>query len=187
MIPIAELKDETTFEFKEIDPAEINLSGKKLKSFKNIEARIKLYKIAKGIAANFQVNFVINFACVRCLETCTKEFDVDFHLDYMEGTDPFLKVENVELKSGDIYRVYYNSPHLDMSIGIREAIILFLPIAPLCKEDCAGLCPVCGQNLNERNCGCKVEKVEVFTPKSINNKGLSPQQNKKYRRNKGKI
>jgi uncharacterized protein len=40
---------------------------------------------------------------------------------------------------------------------IREQMILALPTRPLCQEDCRGLCPRCGANLNERDCGCNLE------------------------------
>ncbi len=43
---------------------------------------------------------------------------------------------------------------VDLELVSREAILLDLPLAPLCREDCAGLCPTCGIDLNEGACDC---------------------------------
>ncbi|MGB9720687.1 MAG: DUF177 domain-containing protein [bacterium] len=128
------------------------------------KARIKLSKKAMGISADFNVHFAADLVCARCLNLFRKEFDETLHLDYIAGKDPLLSLEKVELKSGDIDRVYYSGPNIDISVGIREAIILAMPPAPLCKKDCKGLCPVCGKNLNREKCNCKIQKTGLFTP-----------------------
>jgi uncharacterized protein len=48
-----------------------------------------------------------------------------------------------------------NTDHL-----LRENVLLSLPVQPLCREDCRGLCPQCGANLNLRLCGCQAPRVE---------------------------
>lgn len=101
---------------------------------------------------------------MRCLATYKRDCDVDIHLDYVEGKDPYTQSDNIEITAHDADRVHYLGPQIDLSIGIREAIILSQPITHLCREDCPGLCPVCGTNLNLEKCSCKVEQVGVFTP-----------------------
>jgi uncharacterized protein len=49
---------------------------------------------------------------------------------------------------------FHDGRHLDVSEEAREVLILELPIAPRCREDCRGLCPRCGAELNEGPCGC---------------------------------
>ena len=51
---------------------------------------------------------------------------------------------------------------LDVSDEAREALALSVPFRALCREDCKGLCPRCGKNLNEGPCGCKLEPPNVF-------------------------
>ena len=46
---------------------------------------------------------------------------------------------------------------LDLQPLARDAVLLNLPQVPLCREDCAGLCPVCGADRNDEPCGCEVE------------------------------
>jgi uncharacterized protein len=43
---------------------------------------------------------------------------------------------------------------LDLTEAIRQYTVLAVPMKPLCNENCAGLCPSCGQNLNQGECGC---------------------------------
>lgn len=50
--------------------------------------------------------------------------------------------------------------HIDLEPLVREAVMLELPIAPLCKDDCAGLCPQCGINLNESSCDCAKDVID---------------------------
>jgi uncharacterized protein len=127
---------------------------------------VDLQKIAIGIGAEFHVTFHVEYVCMRCLCAFTRDYDVTMRLDYVEGEDPYMKMENVELTPHDADRVYFRGPHIDLSVGIREAIVLAQPITPVCKQDCSGLCPVCGTNLNLKRCGCRVEKVGLFTPRS---------------------
>jgi len=184
LIPVSELEGETMIQFDDLSPTELNLDTKKVKGFRKIDAVVKLNTIPTGIAANFEVNFVVDLACIRCLDTFTKKCGVNISLEYIEGKDPFVKIEGAELNAADMDTVYYRGAQIDLATGIREAIILALPIAPLCKDGCQGLCPVCGQNINKIKCGCKLEKVGFFAPQSINAKEMDSNKNRKKRKSK---
>jgi uncharacterized metal-binding protein YceD (DUF177 family) len=132
----------------------------------NIQVTVALQKSAIGIGADFHVVFHGKYLCMRCLTGFAKDFDSTLHLDYVEGDDPYVHIENVELTPHDADRVYYRGPHIDLSAGIREAILLSQPITPVCREACLGLCPECGTNLNLKRCTCKVKKTGLFTPQS---------------------
>ena len=54
---------------------------------------------------------------------------------------------------------WYQGDHLDLAPMLREQVILAAPMQPLCREECLGLCSQCGQNLNERRCGCPPEQA----------------------------
>jgi len=49
---------------------------------------------------------------------------------------------------------------VDLAFPVWEALVLEFPMKPVCREDCRGLCPVCGANLNLRTCGCEAEKAD---------------------------
>lgn len=73
--------------------------------------------------------------CGRCLSAYTIDFKKDFDFSY-------------DLRGKTV---------LDLTDDIRSEIILEYPVKPLCKEDCRGLCQVCGKNLNEGDCGHKTD------------------------------
>lgn len=91
------------------------------------------------------IKFEISALCDRCAEEFTREMSFPFtHVLISkrneEENDDFILVEKMRM---------------DLDELLREDIILSLPTQLLCKEDCKGLCQMCGQNLNYKQCGCK--------------------------------
>lgn len=64
-----------------------------------------------------------------------------------------------ELPDGE-FEILPETQELDFTGRVRETIIFNLPAKPLCRSDCRGLCPVCGQNLNNRECACRREAAD---------------------------
>jgi uncharacterized protein len=54
----------------------------------------------------------------------------------------------------------FSNQQLDLAFPAKEALVLELPMKPVCRDDCAGLCPVCGNDLNGIACGCRAEKAD---------------------------
>jgi uncharacterized protein len=82
--------------------------------------------------------------CRRCLRPVGGELAVEFRELFEE-----------QPRDDDTYRLRHD--HLDLRPLAREALLLDLPLAPLCAEDCRGLCPVCGADLNVGQCDCRDE------------------------------
>ncbi len=61
----------------------------------------------------------------------------------------------------DVLKNYFEKHIIDLTQWIYDTILLSIPTKTLCKEDCKGLCPVCGTNLNLYTCNCKNEKKEI--------------------------
>jgi uncharacterized protein len=167
LVSTKELEEPTLLEFDGLHPSELKLDIKKVKTFHTIKARVMLHKTATGISADFEVTFAVDMVCVRCVEVFCRKFHISSHLDYLEGKDPLTQREKIELNRIDIEKVYYRGHRIDLSVGIREAIVLSFPIAPLCRDNCRGLCPVCGVNLNREECNCTTETIDRFTPKNL--------------------
>lgn len=81
--------------------------------------------------------------CTRCLADFTMPVSVPFGETYREG-------EN----GADADALSFNGDELDLAEPVREALIMAEPLKALCREDCQGLCPVCGVNRNETPCAC---------------------------------
>ena len=62
-----------------------------------------------------------------------------------------------EIEEDDLTTAFYENEEIDLGHLMREQFCLSLPMKPLCQQDCRGLCPVCGTNLNRSGCDCKRE------------------------------
>lgn len=152
---IVRLQDLDIKETKDYDlsPEELELKDLRLKN--RVRASLELFKGKNFVRVQGRVKTSVALDCSRCLEALDCTIDERFELDYVLGKDPYQRMEQIELKKDDINRVYFLGDSIDLSIGIRETILLSIPIAPLCKENCAGICHHCGKNLNKGKCDCK--------------------------------
>src|SRR4029078_7025682 len=100
--------------------------------------------IAGGIVVEGVVGSAWEGECRRCLGAA-------------KGTIQAKVREGFESNAveGETYKLEHD--HIDIEPLVREAVMLELPIAPLCRENCKGLCPNCGTNWNEANCDCDRE------------------------------
>ncbi|MHB1930154.1 MAG: YceD family protein [Acidimicrobiales bacterium] len=98
--------------------------------------------VVGGIEAAGTVSSSWRAQCRRCLRPIGGSIDVPVRELYRPG-------------GGDDEETYpLGTDTLDLEPLARDALLLGLPLAPLCREDCAGLCPTCGADLAEGGCGC---------------------------------
>lgn len=89
--------------------------------------------------------------CARCLGDITYDVEGDIEGYFIVGGDTGAVPEDME---GDEFDYLPESHVIDMVPLIVSALLLELPLVPLCDDDCKGLCPHCGANLNEGPCSC---------------------------------
>jgi uncharacterized protein len=92
--------------------------------------------------------------CARCTEEFAAPSDRDFRLVLAPRAIGF--EQEKDLRDEDLEFSLYDGDQIDLSPLIREQFLLSLPTRPLCREDCRGLCPKCGVNLNHEQCGCSL-------------------------------
>ncbi|HEU4800305.1 MAG TPA: DUF177 domain-containing protein [Gemmatimonadales bacterium] len=95
-----------------------------------------------------QVGTRARFACRRCLTDV--EHDIELDLNVLFSSDPDAADDP------SIYPLPVNPTHLDLGSVLREELALAVSPFVLCREDCAGLCPECGADLNAGPCNCAV-------------------------------
>jgi len=103
-----------------------------------VPARLDLSRHSSGYAFRLRFPLRVEGPCMRCLEAAALEVEVDAREVAQEGTD------DEELTSP-----YVSDDELDLGRWAHDAAILALPTQLLCREDCAGLCPICGESLND--------------------------------------
>lgn len=95
-------------------------------------------------------------ACDRCLEPASFRIDSDFDLFYRPAnTGP--DAEEMEIASGEEEIGFYEGDGLELEDVLREFVLLAMPMQMVCKPDCKGICPACGQNRNQAACSCAVK------------------------------
>lgn len=112
------------------------------------------------ITAQGELSIDLEMACSRCLDPTSEHTVIPFFEQFKPASsvDEEDKDEEEEEDEDDFIEV--SGERLDLKPVVEEALLLFMPFAPLCSDDCKGLCQECGQNLNERACGCKTEKID---------------------------
>lgn len=97
--------------------------------------------------------------CDRCLAPTGIDLDGDFDLLYHPEGE--LKGgEEREMRAADLDIGFYRGAGIELADVIREQILLWLPMHPVCREDCKGICPLCGQVRNQQECGCHPQTLD---------------------------
>ena len=68
--------------------------------------------------------------------------------------------EDVEIDEGESEVAFYEGGGVELKDILREFVLLSLPMQRICREDCRGICPVCGQNRNVAGCACEPKPVD---------------------------
>ncbi len=111
--------------------------------------------IIKDIRLRGKLSAGLELQCARCLEPVKRDVTREFELLYRPlgadaGRDE-LSVTDAEAEIG-----YYQGDGIELEDVLREQVLLALPLKVICAEDCRGLCPHCGKNLNQEQCSCAV-------------------------------
>ncbi len=98
--------------------------------------------------------------CNRCLEPAVFPIDSSFDLFYRPAEEAGDDKEEAEIDEGEAEIAFYEGAGIELKDVLREQILLSMPMQRVCREDCQGICPVCGQNRNLINCGCEAKLVD---------------------------
>lgn len=126
-----------------------------------LTGRLKLLRTASGILVTGALQTASQLQCCRCLEPFSTPIRLEIEEEFHPSVDILTGAE-VPVTEGEEEATTIDEHHiLDLTEIVRQAIFLALPMRPLCKENCAGLCVQCGQNLNERQCECVTEAADA--------------------------
>lgn len=142
----------------EIEPEQIE--GSSVLALSPVECRGTLSHVDDGILLQGELRYHQTMACDRCLESASLPVDEIFHLLLVPAADEAEVVAELELESQDLDVVAIEGEEIDTDPLVVEQVRLNVPMKPLCSEDCKGLCPHCGSNLNEGSCHCQATDVD---------------------------
>ena len=110
---------------------------------------ILLRQGGNNICVTADVTSVISVACRRCV--------AEFEIDVTTTLDLFFSFKDESSEEDEADERYYNGETLNISEDVRQAVMLEMPMWPLCSETCEGLCPQCGIEINAGVCACEIE------------------------------
>jgi len=103
-----------------------------------VELDLKLEAVGEGILVSGTAVVALTGECTRCLKPITDSMEIDVQeLFYYPGNEP------------DVEAARNEGERIDLEPILRDAVVLDLPFAPLCTEDCLGICVMCGADLND--------------------------------------
>jgi uncharacterized protein len=127
--------------------AELNGVAAEIPVSAPVDVDLVLERVPEGIVVRGTLSADWTAACSRCLEPVDGRVSV--HVD--ELFEPIPLEGETYLLGDDV---------IDLEPMVRDALLLELPLAPLCRDDCAGLCPTCGANRNDEPCDCAGEEPD---------------------------
>jgi len=117
-----------------------------------LAVEVRYYRAGDELYFEGHCDTVVEGVCARCLETFSLPLASPFEF-VLTRAQPNEATQ--ELHSEDLAFSVYTGDEIDLAPLVGEQAILALPTRAVCREDCRGLCPVCGADLNSEACGCK--------------------------------
>lgn len=122
-----------------------------------IRVDLTIQKTGEEFFCQARVVGQVSMECARCL--------AEFPLELVGKTD-FIVTDNASRVEGKMdedseeYVLMTSDQCADLGDLVRQEMLLAMPMKPVCNEECKGLCPRCGVNLNNETCGCKVVRID---------------------------
>ncbi len=129
-----------------------------------VQGEVSLVRTHRGILLQGTLHTKTEVTCSRCLTRFTYPLTLKIEEEYMPKIDVITGIPSPPPDDPDAFTI--DEHHiLDLTEATRQHVLLAIPMKPLCYEDCAGLCPHCGHNLNDGPCDCPSETVDPHRSK----------------------
>lgn len=135
-----------------VAPVDLRLGGQDYAvEPRDLEVDLSVTRSLSGLHLDLRADVVLTGPCWRCMEDARVPLRVESSEFQADGRDPDAPFDE------DLDSAYVDGDVLDLGLWVRDAVAEAVPPTVLCREDCAGLCPHCGANRNEVDCGCAPE------------------------------
>lgn len=152
-LDVARLKrspgESESFELK-ADMSPMEVAGEKISFDGPVKAVLNATNTGRIIMVEGTASGLLLLSCSRCLEPFSYPFEVPFSEIYTNAGE----------ETEDEEAIPFSGDTLDVTTEVLKSLIMVLPMKALCQEDCRGLCPGCGQNLNQGRCECAKNEVD---------------------------
>lgn len=135
----------------EINFEDVDFQGESFHFTSPLTAFGKIYNNGKSLRLTLKVSGKMNVHCARCL----KEFETDVDFDVAED---FMQEDSAATEDEDI--ILFSGTEIELIEVVSNSFFMNVSGKYLCSEDCKGLCPKCGKDLNEGDCGCEDDDID---------------------------
>lgn len=118
-----------------------------------VHAELRITRNEDEFLLDAELSSPAELECGRCLTWYPATVETSFRGFVRRGEGPSAH-RNFEDQIDEGGVIYHTGRYLDIGEAVREALLLAVPMRPLCREDCRGLCPGCGADLNRETCSC---------------------------------
>jgi uncharacterized protein len=123
------------------------------------QARVHLERRGELVQVNGSYAVRLLLECSRCLRPVELELTGPLNMVYQPQPQG-IGGEELELADDDLEVSFYSGEEIDLSGGLHDEVSLALPMAPVCRSDCPGICPICGKSRLEGRCRCRREEID---------------------------
>lgn len=127
-----------------------------------LEFQLRFQRTGQFVEVDGHLDAEVGLKCGRCLRDFKQSLAESFSLTFVPQLKDHETEEDVELETAELGLISYEDDVLELQEPLQEQLLMAVPISPVCKTSCKGLCPECGIDLNSEKCDC--------TRKPFNNK-----------------
>jgi uncharacterized protein len=142
-----------------LEMADLKLAGGETLVVEEARLKGKATRRPDGVDLQARLEARLTVPCSRCLESYDTSIESHFKLILVPDAVEF-GVGEAEVGERESLLFYAEGGRAELDAIAREQIYLNLPLKPLCRVDCQGLCPTCGANRNRLKCGCRIEELD---------------------------
>lgn len=143
----------------EFEPADIDLEGELVQIAGKAKLTGEIALVDSKAHLSAAIKGRASLACTRCLEPIERDVEFAFR-DIFVDASAETTTEETELVDEALDESLVENGRIDLAEVVREQLLLWLPEQIFCRENCRGLCPKCGGNLNLIDCKCDDEEVD---------------------------
>lgn len=141
------------------DSGRFSLEDDDVRLLEDIEVKGRARRKGETVKVSGEIRTKIEKLCDRCLAPVEQAVDANFDVTYVPPEEDFAR-ETPTLEAEDLEVSVLENGAVDVDELVREQVLLAVDSRSLCREDCRGLCPTCGANLNAGDCACDTTEID---------------------------
>jgi uncharacterized protein len=159
LFDLSRLRGDTDHLDRRYPPEAFDLAGEEFRLTAPVQLAADVRRDGKKVRLRGRVTTTLELPCSRCLEPFAVPVDAELDSLFLPATENTGEGER-EVEEDELGVSFYRDDVIDLGEAMREQFFLAVPMKPVCREDCQGLCPVCGVNRNREACAGHPEWVD---------------------------